>query len=185
MSETEIPSPEPTATTEKNCARGHRRRGGFARKALGFFLIVGAAVGIPLAVAQASGHGGFGGHCGGAKAVTSAEELRTHMDKPAGWILGKVNATDEQTAQIDAVLDRLAPELFALKAEHEEIRQDFHAALTAPQINGAEIEEIRKDGLTLADEASKVVIGGIVDVANVLDAEQRGELGKMAERWHK
>ena len=183
MSETDNPVPT-DATENKSCGSGRcsRRKRSPVRKAVGLLFFLGAFVGIPYAVAHA---GGMGGHCGGGGEFASAEELREHMDRPAGWMLNKIDATDEQEAKVDAVLDRVAPELFALKADHEAIRDELRTALTADQIDAQAIEEIRKDGLALADDASKIVIGGIVDIANVLDKDQRAELDELAQRWHK
>jgi Spy/CpxP family protein refolding chaperone len=152
------------------------------RKLFGLALLLGAVVGVPTAVAYASGRGG---HCGGHSQVSSAEELRAKLDRPAGWLLGKVDATDEQAASIEGTLDRVAPELFALKAEHAEIRAEFRDALTAEQINPAEVEAVRVEGLALADEASRVVAGAVVEIAKVLTVEQRGELAELADRFHK
>jgi Spy/CpxP family protein refolding chaperone len=107
------------------------------------------------------------------------------MERGKGLVLGRLDATGEQEAQVDAVLDRVAPELFALKDDHEALRQDLRAALTAPSIDPAEVESIRADGLKLADEASRVVLGAVVEVARVLTPEQRAELAEAAERWHR
>ena len=191
MSDTENPvpsQPESAPTNDKSCEHGHgrwgrRHRGGPVRKGLGLLLFFGLLVGVPYAVANAAGFGG--GHCGGGQSIESAGVLREHMDGPAGWVLNKVDASDEQTAQIDAVLDRVAPELFALKGDHEALRTEFRSALLADTINPVEIEVIRKDGMVLADDASKVILAGIIDVAKVLNAEQRTELSELAEKWHR
>ncbi len=60
----------------------------------------------------------------------------------------------------------------------------LHTALAAPAVDDAEVERIRQDGLGLAEEASGVLVDALVDIANVLDAEQRAELLKLADRKH-
>lgn len=188
MSDTETtPTPETSKTNGRcapgNCGGGHRKGRGF-RRFFGASLFVGLLVGVPLAVANAGGHHGFGGGCHGKGAPQSAEEVREHLGKGAGFLLNKVDATPEQEAQVDAVLDRVAPELFALKDDKEALHQDLRAALTAPEVNADEVESIRKEGLQLADDASKIVIGGIVEIARALTPEQRTELAEAAAKFH-
>lgn len=178
----------PDTTPEPGKARcshpGRHGRRGWRRWAKGA-LLVGFLVGVPVAVANAASGKGFGHGCGKHDAPQSAEELRQRMDKGAGWLLDRVDASPEQEAQVGAVLDRVAPELFALKDDHAALRQDLRAALTADNVDPAEVESIRKEGLALADDASRVVVGGIVDIAKVLDTEQRAELAEAAERFHR
>lgn len=148
------------------------------RLALGALLLV-PLVGIPAAAYAGAGH-----HCGGSS-PKDAIELREHLSWGAGRMLDRVDATDEQAAQVDPVLDRVAPELFALKVEHQALREDARAALTAPTVDRAQVEEIRKDAVALFDQASVTVVGAVVDIAGVLTQEQRQELAESMERWHR
>lgn len=186
MSEpTDTPATEPTPNNERCHGRGahHGKRRGL-RRLFGVAFLVGGLVAIPTAIAYAGGHG-MGHGCGRHEAPQSAEEVREHMEKGKGFILDKIDATPEQEAKVDAVLDRLAPELFALKDDKEALHQDLRAALTADNVDAAEVESIRKEGLALADEASRLVLGGVVEIAQVLTPDQRGELAEAAERFHK
>ncbi len=188
MSETETtPTPETSKTNGRcgtgNCGGGHRKGRGF-RRFFGASLFIGCLVGVPWAVAHAAGGHGFGGGCHGKGAPQSSEELREQLGKGAGFMLNKIDATPEQEAQVDAVLDRVAPELFALKDDKEALHQDLRAALTAAEVNGDEVESIRKEGLQFADDASKIVLGGIVEIARALTPEQRTELADAAARFH-
>lgn len=182
MSTQDLPETPAAEPTNERCARkgGHRHRRGW--RAFRFLAFVGLLVGVPLAVANAAGFGG--GHCDKAS-VTSSEALRERMDRPTSWLLHKVDATDEQAARVDAVLDETAPALFALKDEQVALKDRLHTALAAPAVDAAEVERIRQDGLGLAEEASGVLVDALVDIANVLDAEQRAELLKLADRKHR
>ncbi|MBM4368051.1 MAG: periplasmic heavy metal sensor [Deltaproteobacteria bacterium] len=192
MSEpTDTPAPESTPKNGRchgHCRAGHhgqhgKRRG--LRRLFGVAFLVGGMVAIPTAIAYAGGHG-FGGHgCGHHDAPQSAEDVREHMEKGKGFILGKIDATPEQEARVDAVLDRLAPELFALKDDKESLRDDLRAALTAENVDAAEVESIRKEGLGLADEASRIVLGGVVEIAQALSPDQRAELAEAAQKFHR
>mgnify|MGYP001599581838 CR=1 FL=1 len=182
--DTTNPQSTPEAGKGRCNHQGRHGRKGWRRWAKGA-LFVGFLVGVPWAVANAASGHGFGHGCGKHDAPQSAEELRERMDRGAGWLLNRVDATPEQEAQVDTVLDRVAPELFALKDDHEALRQDLRAALTAESIDAAEVESIRKEGLALADDASRIVVGGIVDIAKVLDVDQRADLAQAAERFHR
>lgn len=189
MSESETPTPDTTGnsgTNAKSCNREggrhgrHGRRGGL-RKLFVLALVLGGLGSIPFAVAQAAGPFGHGG-CEGAP--ESAEALRQRVDRGAGFLLGKLDATDEQEARIDTILDRVVPELFALKDDHAALREEARAALTGDTVDAAEIEGIRKEALGLADDASRIVVNGVVEIAQVLTPEQRAEAGALAERFH-
>lgn len=185
---TETPKPE---STDRRCHRGcegragHRRRGGFFRRLFGAALFVGALVGVPMAVAHAAG---FGPGCHGGwnhEPPKSAEELRQHMDKGAAFFYDRVDATEEQEAGVGAVLDRMAPELFALQDDKVALHDDLRAAMTADTVDAAEVESLRQEGLALADRASRIVVGGVVDVAHLLTPEQRADLAEAADRFHR
>lgn len=171
------------------CANGRfgpgrhgRRRGGFFRRLFGATVFLGFLVAVPLAVAHAAGFHGCGPwhH----DAPKSAEELREHLGKGAGFLLGKVDATSDQEAQVGAVLDRVAPQLWDLEDDKEALHTDLRAAFTADEVNPEEVEGLRKEGLTLADDASRVVVGGLVDIARILTPAQRAELADAAAKFH-
>lgn len=180
MSETPTPTTPPESTDNKHCHR-NGKRGGMRRIFKGAFFVA-ALVGIPWAVAHAAGGGGFchRGH----DAPQSAEELRERLDKGASRLGNRLDTSAEQSTQIDAVLDRVAPELFALKDDKDALHQDFRAALTSPTVDAAELESLRVEGLALADTASRIVVKSVADVAKVLTPEQRHELADLAARFH-
>ena len=45
-------------------------------------------------------------------------------------------------------------------------------------------QRLREDGLALADEASRIGLDGVADLAEVLSPEQRIELLELAHRFH-
>lgn len=146
---------------------------------------LGLVVGVPVALAAGDGFGGpgFGPGChrGGPE---SAEQLRDMMGFGADRALDKVDATDDQRADVEAVLDGLAPQLYALRAEHESIRSQVQAALTGPTVDRAALEEARQDGLALADKASALMMDGLADAAEALEAGQRQELADAWRAFH-
>jgi protein CpxP len=135
-------------------------------------LLVGGA-----AMAQAHGGGPFGGPGRG----EMGEFMAFRMHK----LLDSVGATDAQKAQIKAAWQPLRPQLQAVHADGMEIHQQLTAALTAPTIDRAEVERLRKESVQLADRASTLFTQGIVSTAQALTPEQRQKLAtEIAQHRH-
>ena len=100
------------------------------------------------------------------------------------WALRGVYGTDEQKQQARRITDALVDGLGPLAQEHH----DHHAAmvleLPKPQLDRAAIERLRQQELELADRATKLAVGGIEDLAEVLTPEQRADLVAFARRMH-
>lgn len=156
------------------------------RRFVGGALVLAALVAAPLALAGAHGwKGGPGGPgCHGAR-PESAAELREHMDRPAERLLDRADATDAQRATVDGALDTLAPRLWDLHERHADLRDEAHALLAADTVDRAALEELRKDGLAFADEASGYVVDAVYTVATALTAEQRRALLDDMAEWHR
>lgn len=148
----------------------------------GAVAIVGALVTVPV-VAFAKGGPPMG--CHGHPEPTSAADIREHLAMGADHMLDKVDATDAQRDEVDAVLDTLAPELWSFKTEHEGIRDELQVALTGETVDRAKLEDARVRGLALADKASSAVLEAVADTAEILSADQRGELLDLWERWQR
>lgn len=146
--------------------------------------LLAAIVAIPVALAH-GGPGGPGGPMGRHHGPPrSADEIADHMSDRADRMLDRVDATDAQRDRIEGIIEGVAPKLFALKDEHEAVREDAARALTAKKVDRDALEAARQRGLALADQGSAVVIGALADTADVLTADQRGELLELWEEWH-
>jgi Spy/CpxP family protein refolding chaperone len=91
-------------------------------------------------------------------------------------LLEVAGATDAQKAQIKATWQNLRPQLRAVAEEHAKVRQSIRQALTAPSIDTAAIEKLRRDGVQLADKRSALITQGMVSSAQVLTPEQRQKI---------
>jgi Spy/CpxP family protein refolding chaperone len=91
-------------------------------------------------------------------------------------LLEVAGATDAQKAQIKATWQTLRPQLRAVAEEHAKLRQSIRQALTAPNIDAASIEKLRRDGVQLADKRSSLITQGMVSSAQVLTPEQRQKI---------
>ena len=93
-------------------------------------------------------------------------------------ILDRVGATPAQRDQIRAIWTGLRPQLRAERVQHKSLRQQMVAALTAPTINAAEVERLRKLSMASADKVSALFTQGMVASAQVLTPEQRKLAGE-------
>ena len=103
-------------------------------------------------------------------------------------ILDSVGATQAQRDQIRAIWTGLRPQLRAERTQHQNVRQQMVAALTAPTINAGEVERLRKLSMASADKTSALITQGMVASAQVLTPDQRkqaqAELAKGGGRHH-
>lgn len=171
---------------EKTCTRGEGRKHGLGRRArltlAAVTLVgVGAALGAA-ATAQAARMGGWsamGHHWDGAR---TEEQVRERALDKAAWMLGRLDATEEQESRINGIVSALVGELYTLRGEHRENRRALIAELARPQLNREALEKIRSDEMALADSASKAVLAAVTDASGVLSREQREELAAMIGR---
>lgn len=144
-------------------------------------LVLGAlAAALPLA-AYAGGFGGRGSHHG--PRAESAEEAREHAGRMADRVLDRVDATDAQRDQIDAVLDEAVPRLYAVHQDGRDLREEGRELLVAETVDAQAVEGVRKDAVALFDEGSKVMADAMVRIGNVLTVEQRRDLADAMERF--
>jgi Spy/CpxP family protein refolding chaperone len=165
--------------TVENNPRSLRPR---ARKGLwaGLALLLGAgavSVAMPFAHAQAQAQGfpdggGPGGDFGGQWG------FRVHR------MLDKVGATDGQKAQIKAIWQGLRPQLKSVHQQHAQLRKQIAEAMTAPTIDTARIETLRKQSVQLMDTASATITQGMVGTAQVLTPDQRKQVLTELETEH-
>jgi Spy/CpxP family protein refolding chaperone len=99
---------------------------------------------------------------------------------PAGFgarrlerLLDKVGATAGQRGQIEAIWAGLRPQLRAFHQQERSIHQQMGAALSAPTINPAAVEQLRQQSMGVANQLSSTFTQGLVQTAQVLTPEQR------------
>jgi Spy/CpxP family protein refolding chaperone len=158
------------------------------RRRLFLFMGIGgllAILALPAAFAS-SGDGfksGFGHSCH--RGEVTAEQVQKRADRFSGRILDQADATDEQRAEVEALLVGIGERVVAHKAEHAEVKAEWRKAFLAEEINEVELEALRADMLDRVDDGSSEMLGLATDLASVLTAEQRADLAELADRWHK
>jgi protein CpxP len=108
----------------------------------------------------------------------SAEFIADHVELGVKYALSDVDATAEQKAQVTTILQAAATDVHALADQHFAARKQLHEILSAPTIDRERLEAVRASELRLADDASKRILQGVADAAEVLTPEQRAELAE-------
>ena len=167
------------ATTPKSRRRPFLK-GVIAGGLISSMLAVGATV---FANSDHQSHFWKAGSCRQGHAIRDPAVMQERAGFMADWVLKRVNATEEQNAQVKATLQASIAELLELRNQHYANRDEMRAALTRPTIDRAELERIRTAEMQLANTASTTLVGSIADIADVLDPEQRQAIADMGARW--
>ncbi len=161
-----------TSTTQKTCRRSHR-----------WLWVALPLVGL-LAASVVTAHGHRSGWPG-RHGTFDADSAREHVEFAAAWALDSIDADEAQTSAIQGVLGKAVDELAPLAATHRGNRDQIHQQLLAATVDRQALEEMRQAELALADEASRIFVDAIADVAEQLSEEQRTALFERLDRFHR
>jgi periplasmic protein CpxP/Spy len=139
----------------------------------------GALVMLGGAVAYARGGSGWLHH---GRGPMSTEFIADHVELGVKYALSEVDATAEQKAQVTSILQAAATDVHALADQHFAARRQLHEILSAATIDRERLEAVRAGELRLADEASKRILQGVADAAEVLTPDQRAALADHIEQ---
>ena len=177
---------------EKHTEDGSSRHGG-KRRARGWvvalaLVTLGAAGGALTTIAvDAGAHGRWhhGHRMHGRGIAADPQRMIERVQHASAWVLGSVDATDEQRERVDAILASVVNDLFPLRDEHLVHHRDLIAELARPEVDFAKLERVRTAELGLVDQASARLLDATVAITEVLDAEQRRQLvEEFAEHRH-
>jgi Spy/CpxP family protein refolding chaperone len=148
------------------------------------WIVAGSVVGVLalLAGAKALVYAQGGGWHHGRGGPMNAQFVADRIEHGVKYVLSDVDATAEQKAQATAILQSAASDVRALADQHLSARKQLHEILAADTIDRARLESVRADQLRLADQASKRILQGIADAAEVLTPQQRAALAAKAEQ---
>ena len=99
-------------------------------------------------------------------------------------MLQKADATADQQARVNAIIEAAAHDIDPLRAEMVGTHEKALALLEAPQIDRAAIEKLRADRIAQMDQVSQRLSKAVADAAEVLTPEQRAKLGQAVEEFH-
>jgi Spy/CpxP family protein refolding chaperone len=100
------------------------------------------------------------------------------MVRKAERALKEVNATLEQRARINEIIDGLVPDIVGFQKEREELKIRIVKALERGDTSPDAFEQARASSVTLAEKAINRSFEAIVAVSAVLTPDQRRELLK-------
>jgi Spy/CpxP family protein refolding chaperone len=124
--------------------------------------------------AMPGGPGGAGGHAMGGGALMGGMLPR---------MLERVNATPEQRAQIQKILDANVAERGAQREAARALREQAMVLFTQPTVDANEVEALRRKQMALHDDASKRMSAALIEISRVLTLEQRKQMAdEMAQR---
>jgi len=150
--------------------------------------VIGAVVAGPV-LGQGPGFGppwhhgaGFGSHrMGGSDRMFFPGPIERGVER-LGWI---ADASTDQKTKINAIAQKAADDIFALRQKHLEARKQILDALAAPTVDRARLEALRSDQMKLAETATRRITDAVADIAEVLTPAQRADLGQRVERWQR
>ncbi|MDH3686953.1 MAG: Spy/CpxP family protein refolding chaperone [Myxococcales bacterium] len=131
------------------------------------------------------GHSGGFGHGGPGRHGFGGHHRGKHLRFGIEWVLDEVDATDEQVEQIVAIAEAATEDLHGLRDQHEAHREALVAAIGGDEIDRDALEELRAEGIELADGASQRLVTAIADAAAILTPEQRKALIEEHARHHR
>jgi len=115
-------------------------------------------------------------------------KFQQRIEKRVDKALGSTDATTDQKKKVTEVLQTAFKEMKTFHDQRVENRKAMEAAMQAPTIDAAKIEQIRAEQMKIADASSKRFTQALVDAGNVLNASQRQAFFKTwndRRGWHR
>jgi Spy/CpxP family protein refolding chaperone len=100
-------------------------------------------------------------------------KFQQRIEKRVDKALTGTDATADQKKQVAGILQGAFKDMKPLHDQRVENRKAMEAALQAPTIDPARIEQIRAEQMKVADASSKRFTKALEDAGNVLSASQR------------
>jgi Spy/CpxP family protein refolding chaperone len=99
--------------------------------------------------------------------------FQQRIEKRVDKALGSTDATADQKKKVTEILQAAFKDMKGFHGQRVENRKAMEAAMQAPTIDAARIEQIRAEQMKIADASSKRFTQALVDAGNVLNASQR------------
>jgi Spy/CpxP family protein refolding chaperone len=100
-------------------------------------------------------------------------KFQQRIEKRVDKALGSTDATTDQKKKVAEILQTAFKDMKGFHGQRVENRKAMEAAMQAPTIDAARIEQIRAEQMKIADASSKRFTQALVDAGNVLNASQR------------
>jgi len=100
-------------------------------------------------------------------------KFQQRIEKRVDKALGSTDATTDQKKKVAEILQAAFKDMKGFHAQRVENRKAMEAAMQAPTIDPARIEQVRAEQMKIADASSKRFTQALVDAGNVLNTMQR------------
>ena len=100
-------------------------------------------------------------------------KFQQRIEKRVDKALGSTDATTDQKKKVAEILQTAFKDMKGFHGQRVENRKAMEAAMQAPTIDAARIEQIRAEQMKVADASSKRFTKALTDAGNVLSASQR------------
>ena len=135
-----------------------------------------------LAFGVAIGAGGFAVAAAGIDHLGWKQGARlAFVQHVVAHALDTVGASAEQEAKAHDIIASKFAEVAPDPAQHEAMRKQALDLLGAPTLDRAAVEKLRADAVASFDAKSKSVVGGVLDIADLLTPPQRAQLAVQIE----
>jgi Spy/CpxP family protein refolding chaperone len=111
-------------------------------------------------------------------------KFQQRIEKRVDKALGSTDATADQKKKVTDILTTAFKDMKGFQSQRVENRKAMEAAMQAPTIDAAKIEQIRAEQMKIADASSKRFTQALVDAGNVLNASQRQAFFKTWSERH-
>lgn len=159
-----------------------RKRGRKLRLAVASATLLGVgALGGALAAAAggAFAHSGWR-HGGGLSEAFIADRAGAKLER----MMEVVDATPDQKARAEPIVDDLVSEVLPLIERHREHRRALMAAFDGSGVDRDAVEVIRTAELDLIDRASSAIADAATDIGAILTPEQREKVARLVAQHH-
>lgn len=114
-------------------------------------------------------------------------KFQQRIEKRVDKALGSTDATADQKKKVTEIVQAAFKDMKGFHGQRVENRKAMEAAMQAPTVDPARIEQIRVEQMKIADASSKRFTQALVDAGNVLNASQRQAFFKSwnERRWHR
>ncbi len=134
-----------------------------------------AAFGLGATGLAWASHGGSGGSGHGFHAFR-ATAIKMHVEFMADRALRVAEATPEQRATVEAILEKAFADQEQARADRESLHKEALEIFTSDTIDRVRLEGLRAKHMQLAEQSSQRITQTLGDVADVLTPAQRQKL---------
>lgn len=97
-------------------------------------------------------------------------------------LLSSINATDDQKARIQQIMQQAASEMTGQREAGRALRDQARAVFTAPTVDVNAAEQVRQQMLAQHDQRSRRMMVTMLEVSQVLTPEQRVQMAEHMEK---